>query len=125
MAGLNAKQTTLLGGVAASVIGCVLLAWWSTLVNIDPAFETACHRAIAKSTPSDLRDIKTIRYLEDGPRLGTLRGRLEKRVNSKRWAKVTWTCRIDPANGQVLRASVMAFGGTHRLKSAAAPFIAK
>ena len=104
------------------MIGTVLLVSWPRLVDIEPALERACHRAVAKSTPFDLREFTTLDYLEDHSELGIAHGRLETRFASNRWAKVTWTCRVNPKNSRVFRAKVGETQGTHKLKAATVPF---
>ncbi|MGI9510563.1 MAG: hypothetical protein ACR2QJ_14580 [Geminicoccaceae bacterium] len=125
MAALNAKQIIVFGGASLSVICCVFLVWWSWLADIDPVLEKACHKAVAKSTPFDVREFTTLDYVEGEPELGIAHGHLETRIASKQWAEVAWTCRVNPRSGQIFRAEVKAFGGAHRLNSAAAPFSMK
>lgn len=121
MAGLNTNQFAMLGGGSVSLICSALLVWWPVLVDINPALEKACHRAVAKTTPFDLREVTTHDYIEDGPELGIAHGRLESRIATKRWAEVEWTCRANPRSGQVLRAEIKELRGAHRLRPAALP----
>lgn len=75
-------------------------------VDIDQRLEKACHKAIKKRVPIGHRDLETTTYRLEDENIGIVEGVLMAQYDQTHWAKVAWTCRINPKNGIVSHSEV-------------------
>ena len=95
-------------GVFVVVVGSLATssAFGVFSLNIDQRLEKACHKAITRRVPSGHRDIETISYDLNEKGIGIAEGVLEAKFDQSKWAKIAWTCKVNPRSAAVIHSEV-------------------
>ncbi|MGI9494395.1 MAG: hypothetical protein ACR2QF_18550 [Geminicoccaceae bacterium] len=114
----------IVSGFVLSMLGGMVGLWsqMSIGTEIDARVERACHNKVVERIPFGHQAMLTSSYREESPKLGIATGRVDAKYTPHKWAPVSWTCRINPKNREVLRIEFTPVSGGHRIKSAASAF---
>jgi hypothetical protein len=85
----------------------------------NPAWKRSCERQIVQKTPNGQKDLAFASFKRQGEHLGIARGSVKTKLYQNRWSQIPWSCRVNPANGEVIRVTFDLPTGSSRLMAAA------
>ncbi len=111
-------------GAFFAVLGLTTIAWQAsqTSLEIDPAVEQTCHKAVKKGAPYGYRGVSTYNYQKESSNLGVATGILEAQYAKGQWTQVAWVCRINPNNREIARVELSSASGGQKMRAAASTF---